>query len=378
MAAILLLGLGVYVIWRFLALGGRRPTFSGHAVGACSSRRSASLPALMDAIGGGGWGPVGTTSLLSVGPPRAAQGRRLHRHLRVRRRRSAAPSASCSRSAARASTSRSPPRCWSAVSSPRRSRPGWSATSPARVLGVAAGGAHRADERRHDRRGARRHRSPLAAVVVDGAGRGRGSARSCGPCSRSGESRRIAAEPGERGRRRLTTGPRRCPVDFAVSSEHLTDLHMRVSAKSDYALRALIELATREDGAPVSAEELGRLQEIPHGFLQAILADLRRAGIVMSQRGQSGGWRMARAAADCQRRRRDPRRRRTAGQRLRPAPRGGLLQRVRRGAPARLDRGPQQPARRLRAGHASRRWPTASSRGGHLADPVDEDAWQPH
>lgn len=44
----------------------------------------------------------------------------------------------------------------------------------------------------------------------------------------------------------------------------------------------------------MSAEELGRLQEIPHGFLQAILADLRRAGIVRSQRGQSGGWRMAR------------------------------------------------------------------------------------
>ena len=53
---------------------------------------------------------------------------------------------------------------------------------------------------------------------------------------------------------------------------------MRVTAKSDYALRALIEIARRDDGAPVSAEELGRLQDIPHGFLQAILADLRRAG----------------------------------------------------------------------------------------------------
>src|SRR5919107_2256253 len=73
---------------------------------------------------------------------------------------------------------------------------------------------------------------------------------------------------------------------------------MRVSAKSDYALRALIELAGREDGAPVSAEELGRLQDIPHGFLQAILADLRRAGVVMSQRGQSGGWRLGRDAAE--------------------------------------------------------------------------------
>ncbi|GAA4706952.1 Rrf2 family transcriptional regulator [Nocardioides conyzicola] len=73
---------------------------------------------------------------------------------------------------------------------------------------------------------------------------------------------------------------------------------MRVSAKSDYALRALIEMASRADGRAVSAEELGRLQEIPHGFLQAILADLRRAGVVMSQRGQSGGWRMGRAASE--------------------------------------------------------------------------------
>ena len=71
---------------------------------------------------------------------------------------------------------------------------------------------------------------------------------------------------------------------------------MRVSAKADYALRALIEMAARADGdaaRPVSAEELGKLQEIPHNFLQAILADLRRSGIVLAQRGQAGGWRLA-------------------------------------------------------------------------------------
>ena len=72
---------------------------------------------------------------------------------------------------------------------------------------------------------------------------------------------------------------------------------MRVSAKSDYALRALIEIAGRIDSRPVSAEELGRAQDFPHGFLQAILADLRRAEILISQRGQSGGWRLARDAA---------------------------------------------------------------------------------
>jgi len=73
---------------------------------------------------------------------------------------------------------------------------------------------------------------------------------------------------------------------------------VRVSAKSDYALRALIEMAARTDGKAVSAEELGRAQDIPHGFLQAILADLRKAGVVISQRGQSGGWRMARSASE--------------------------------------------------------------------------------
>ena len=73
---------------------------------------------------------------------------------------------------------------------------------------------------------------------------------------------------------------------------------MRVSAKSDYALRALIELARRPGGVAVSAEELGRLQEIPHGFLKSILAELGRTGLVRSQRGQAGGWLMVRRAED--------------------------------------------------------------------------------
>lgn len=73
---------------------------------------------------------------------------------------------------------------------------------------------------------------------------------------------------------------------------------MRVSAKSDYALRALIEIARGTERSAISAEELGRRQGIPHGFLQAILADLRRSGVVISQRGQSGGWRLARVADD--------------------------------------------------------------------------------
>ena len=73
---------------------------------------------------------------------------------------------------------------------------------------------------------------------------------------------------------------------------------MRVSTKSDYALRALIEMARTDGAAPVSAEELGRRQDIPRGFLQSILADLRKADIVVSQRGQAGGWRLAKAPGE--------------------------------------------------------------------------------
>jgi hypothetical protein len=64
--AALLLGLGIYVIWRFLALGGRRPQFKGR-LSATFLAPLGVVAGVMDAIGGGGWGPVGTTSLLSSG-----------------------------------------------------------------------------------------------------------------------------------------------------------------------------------------------------------------------------------------------------------------------------------------------------------------------
>ena len=62
----LLLGLGGYVVWRFLALGGRRPRFRGRP-GVRFLVPLGLVAGAMDAVGGGGWGPVGTTSLLSSG-----------------------------------------------------------------------------------------------------------------------------------------------------------------------------------------------------------------------------------------------------------------------------------------------------------------------
>lgn len=71
---------------------------------------------------------------------------------------------------------------------------------------------------------------------------------------------------------------------------------MRISAKTDYALRALLELASSPD-VLVSSEQLSINQQIPHKFLEAIMAELRRIDLVESQRGTGGGHRL-RSAAD--------------------------------------------------------------------------------
>ncbi|MEU5661561.1 RrF2 family transcriptional regulator [Streptomyces longwoodensis] len=72
---------------------------------------------------------------------------------------------------------------------------------------------------------------------------------------------------------------------------------MRISARADYAVRAVLELAVRQGGGdPVKAESIADAQDIPHKFLEGILGDLRRAGVVDSRRGGGGGYRLARAA----------------------------------------------------------------------------------
>ncbi|MFF8400407.1 RrF2 family transcriptional regulator [Streptomyces sp. NPDC014846] len=72
---------------------------------------------------------------------------------------------------------------------------------------------------------------------------------------------------------------------------------MRISARADYAVRAVLELAVRQGNGPVKAEEIAAVQDIPHKFLEGILGDLRRAGVVDSRRGGRGGYRLARDAA---------------------------------------------------------------------------------
>ena len=73
---------------------------------------------------------------------------------------------------------------------------------------------------------------------------------------------------------------------------------MRVSAKTDYAIRAALELAAAPDEKPVKGERIATAQAIPLRFLENILMQLRHAGLVESRRGADGGYRLARPAGE--------------------------------------------------------------------------------
>jgi Rrf2 family protein len=73
---------------------------------------------------------------------------------------------------------------------------------------------------------------------------------------------------------------------------------MRVSARSDYALRAVAELAAAPSGRPLTRERIAEAQDIPLEFLENILLELKHVGVVMSQRGSTGGFRLARPASE--------------------------------------------------------------------------------
>jgi Rrf2 family protein len=75
---------------------------------------------------------------------------------------------------------------------------------------------------------------------------------------------------------------------------------VEISAKTEYAVRAMLELADTSDpdGQPVSVDVLAQGQGLPRKFLEAILADLRRAQLVVSTKGARGGYRLARPASE--------------------------------------------------------------------------------
>lgn len=74
---------------------------------------------------------------------------------------------------------------------------------------------------------------------------------------------------------------------------------MLFTAKLDYALRALLELALQPPGRPVQCREIARRQQIPEQYLNQVLVVLRQSGLVRSLRGAHGGYVLGKDAARC-------------------------------------------------------------------------------
>jgi Rrf2 family protein len=73
---------------------------------------------------------------------------------------------------------------------------------------------------------------------------------------------------------------------------------MRMSAKAEYAVRAMVELAALDDGVRVTTDDLANAQGIPPQFLVDILSTLRNDRLVRSHRGRDGGYELARPGTD--------------------------------------------------------------------------------
>jgi len=73
---------------------------------------------------------------------------------------------------------------------------------------------------------------------------------------------------------------------------------VHISARADYAVRALLTLAAAGPGGTVTGQALAAEQQLPQKFLEAILGDLRRTGLVRSRRGPVGGYSLARPATE--------------------------------------------------------------------------------
>jgi Rrf2 family protein len=91
---------------------------------------------------------------------------------------------------------------------------------------------------------------------------------------------------------------RRLPQPRPICSDRANrdNVRMRVTAKADYAVRAVVELAAGATGSPRKVDDVAQAQEIPLSFLENILTQLKTAGVVRSLRGPEGGYWLARPA----------------------------------------------------------------------------------
>jgi Rrf2 family protein len=109
---------------------------------------------------------------------------------------------------------------------------------------------------------------------------------------RRGTLPRVIRYPGVDRRRDLVRG-----VRGTAGRSDAEVLCMHISAKSDYAIRAALEIARREPDV-VTAETIATTQDLPRRFIVSILSDLRCADLVRAQRGPTGGYVLTRPARD--------------------------------------------------------------------------------
>ena len=72
---------------------------------------------------------------------------------------------------------------------------------------------------------------------------------------------------------------------------------MKVSTRTEYGIRLLIQLARQDGDGPLPLAGIARREKLPHAYLEQLVGQLRRAGLVSATRGQAGGYQLARPAA---------------------------------------------------------------------------------
>ena len=73
---------------------------------------------------------------------------------------------------------------------------------------------------------------------------------------------------------------------------------MKISSRTEYGIRVLVTLARNHGEGCLSLAEIARREKLPHAYLEQLVGDLRRAGLVTATRGQAGGYRLARPAGE--------------------------------------------------------------------------------
>ncbi len=72
---------------------------------------------------------------------------------------------------------------------------------------------------------------------------------------------------------------------------------MKLSTRAEYGIRVLVALARAEGQGPQSLAVVARAEKLPHAYLEQLVGDLRRAGLVTATRGKAGGYALSRPAA---------------------------------------------------------------------------------